>query len=152
MNGSTPRIIPDRVQRDPGRAGTIRSLRHIRPGLPMDCRHAALCLGFVATAALADAMTYPTTPKIAVNATHHGTGVVDPYRWLEDDRAAEVKEWIAAQNALTRRHLDALPERDAIAKRVAELLKTEPVQRYGFDYRKQLFAFKRAPPKNQPAL
>ncbi len=56
------------------------------------------------------------------------------------------------QNALTRRYLDALPQRPAIARRVATLLRSAPYQHYDFRYRKRLFALKVQPPKNQPML
>jgi len=60
---------------------------------------------------------------------------------------------VAEQNALSRRYLDAILERPAIAKQVEELLKTAPVRRYDFQYRgKRIFALKVQPPKNQPLL
>ena len=40
--------------------------------------------------------------------------------------------------------------RAAIAARVGELLRSAPMQHYDFEYRKQLFAMKSQPPKNQP--
>ena len=108
----------------------------------------------VMLAALAHAgpLPYPETPKNPVSETYHGVSVVDPYRWLENDGAPDVKQWTAAQNALARRYLDAIPQRSAIAKRVADLLHSEPAQRYDFQFRKQLFAMKRQPPRNQPSL
>jgi prolyl oligopeptidase len=106
----------------------------------------------LATLAHADSLPYPQTPKNPVSETYHGVTVIDPYRWLEKDGAAEVKQWSLAQNVLTRRYLDAIPQRPAIAKRVAELLHSEPVQHYDFQFRKQLFAMKRQPPRNQPSL
>jgi len=112
-----------------------------------------MALAFMlSTSIRADSLPYPETPKNPVSETYHGVTVVDPYRWLENDAAAEVNQWTAAQNALTRRYLDAIPQRAAIARRVAELLRTEPAQRYDFQYRKQLFAMKRQPPRNQPSL
>ncbi|HEY4138253.1 MAG TPA: hypothetical protein VGN65_07365, partial [Casimicrobiaceae bacterium] len=66
------------------------------------------------TIALADSLPYPETAKQPVSETFHGVTVVDNYRWLEDDRAPEVKQWTAAQNALTRRYVDAIPQRAAI--------------------------------------
>ena len=104
------------------------------------------------TLAHAGSLPYPETPKNPVSEAYHGVTVVDPYRWLESDGAPEVKRWTVAQNALTRRYLDAIPQRPAIAKRVAELLHSEPVQHYDFQFRKQLFAMKRQPPRNQPSL
>jgi prolyl oligopeptidase len=78
--------------------------------------------------------------------------VVDDYRWLEDDASPEVKRWVAEQNALTRRYLDAIAQRPAIAARVGELLRTAPTRRYDFQYRVRLFALKIQPPKNQSIL
>jgi prolyl oligopeptidase len=100
----------------------------------------------------AGTIAYPATPKVPISDTFHDITVVDPYRWLEKDDAPEVKQWAAAQNALTRGALDAIPQRPAIAKRVAELLHSEPAQRFDFQFRKRLFAFKRQPPRNQPML
>ena len=113
-------------------------------------------LGFVlgAASALARAagLDYPATAKRPVTEIYHGVTVVDDYRWLEDDANPEVKSWVAEQNALTRRYLDALPQRPAIAARVGTLLRTAPVRRYDFKYRRRLFALKLEPPKNQPML
>src|SRR5437867_6253920 len=108
----------------------------------------------VMLAALAHAgpLPYPETPKNPVSETYHGVSVVDPYRWLENDGAPEVKQWTVAQNTLSRRYLDAIPQRSAIAKRVAELLHSEPAERYDFQYRRQLFGMKRQPTRNQPSL
>jgi prolyl oligopeptidase len=97
-------------------------------------------------------MRYPETAKQPVSATYHGVTVVDDYRWLEDDASPDVKRWAAQQNALTRRYLDPLPQRPAIARRVATLLRSAPYQHYDFRYRKRLFALKTQPPKNQPML
>jgi prolyl oligopeptidase len=52
----------------------------------------------------------------------HGVTVHDPYRWLEDGEAPAVRGWATAQGAHTRRVLDALPRREAIAARLAQTL------------------------------
>ncbi len=52
---------------------------------------------------------------------HHGELVADPYRWLEDTDAPETAAWVHAQNARTESFLAAVPERDAIRARLAEL-------------------------------
>ena len=52
----------------------------------------------------------------------------------------------------TRRYLDAIAQRPAIAARVGELLRTAPTRRYDFQYRVRLFALKIQPPKNQSIL
>jgi prolyl oligopeptidase len=117
----------------------------------------ALCglgLAFATASAFAGpaGLDYPPTVKSPVTDTYHGVPVIDTYRWLEDDDSPEVKHWIADQNALTRRYLDALPQRGEIAARVGNLLRTAPVRRYDFEYRHRLFALKVQPPKNQPML
>ena len=65
---------------------------------------------------------YPASPARPVIDTLHGREIVDPWRWLEDSDAAEVGAWTAAQNALTRDWLEQVPERDAIRRRLEELL------------------------------
>ncbi len=52
----------------------------------------------------------------------HGVEVVDPYRWLEDGDADEVRAWTAEQNAQTDAWLAAVPARAAIHRRLQQLL------------------------------
>ncbi len=51
----------------------------------------------------------------------HGVKVPDPYRWLEDGDAAEVKAWTERQNAHMRKALDAVPGRGWIEQRLWRL-------------------------------
>jgi prolyl oligopeptidase len=51
----------------------------------------------------------------------HGERVPDPYRWLEAERDPEVQTWMKRQNAWARRHLDALPGREALRERLEAL-------------------------------
>lgn len=64
----------------------------------------------------------PLAPREEVVDTYFGETIVDPYRWLEDGASPRVAEWTRQQNARTRAVLDALPERDAFARRLRELL------------------------------
>jgi prolyl oligopeptidase len=64
---------------------------------------------------------YPATRKVDVVDVYHGTSVADPYRWLEDDDAEESKAWVQAQNRVTSAFLAAIPEREQIKSRLAEL-------------------------------
>jgi prolyl oligopeptidase len=66
---------------------------------------------------------YPPTKRIDVVEDYHGTRVVDPYRWLEDDvrKSEEVAAWVAAENKVTQAYLQGIPEREAIRKRITEL-------------------------------
>jgi len=82
-------------------------------GLPL------VLLSTMSWAATADAP--PPTRKGDVVETLHGEAVADPYRWLEDEASPEVQAWTASQTAYTRRMLDGLPGRAALAKRFWEL-------------------------------
>jgi protease II len=50
----------------------------------------------------------PKTRTDDVKEVLHGTEIVDPYRWLEDQKSPETRAWIDAQNAYTRSLLDPL--------------------------------------------
>jgi prolyl oligopeptidase len=52
----------------------------------------------------------------------HGTRVIDNYRWLEDGTKPAVQKWVEEEMAYTRGVLDPLAGRDAIHKRLTELL------------------------------
>ena len=66
-------------------------------------------------------LTYPQPRKGDVVDDYFGTKVADPYRWMEDLNAPEVKQWVDAENAVTFKYLDALPQRDVLKKRITEL-------------------------------
>ena len=74
------------------------------------------------------ATTYPPTAKVPLVETLHGVQVSDPYRWLEDDHAADTMAWVKEQNKVTFAYLDSIPERDAIKARLTKLWNYE---RYG---------------------
>jgi prolyl oligopeptidase len=113
---------------------------------------AACALVHVSWSTSAADMTYPPTVRKPIVETYHGVAVTDDYRWLEDDNAPDVKAWIDAQNKLTRAYLDGIAQRPEIAKRVGELLRAKTIRRFGFQFRRHLFAMKAAPPANQPLL
>src|ERR1700722_2602032 len=52
----------------------------------------------------------------------HGTKIVDSYRWLEDGNSPDTQKWVADEMSYTRALLEPLPGRDAIHKRLTELL------------------------------
>ena len=70
-----------------------------------------------------DALRYPAARRLNLVEDHFGVQVADPYRWLENDLRADpaVRDWVAQENALTRRYLDALPGRDALKARLQAL-------------------------------
>ena len=86
-----------------------------------------LLLTVAAAFASDDAKTAATAapPKAEprpVQEDFHGTKIVDKYRWLEDGNEADTQKWVAEEMSYTRGVLDKLPGRDAIHKRLTELL------------------------------
>jgi prolyl oligopeptidase len=81
----------------------------------------------------------------------HGTKVVDSYRWLEDGNSADTRKWVAGEMDYTRAVLGSLPGRDAIHKRLTELLHIGDVgvPRIGGKY---YFYTRRDGVQNQPVL
>jgi prolyl oligopeptidase len=119
----------------------------------------SLCL--VAAAALAgddskssSSSSSAALPKTAVKPVidmYHGVKVLDNYRWLEDGGSPETQKWVDEEMSYTHAMLDRLPGRDAIHKRLTELLSigslTPPVIA-GRHY----FYTKREGMQNQPIL
>jgi prolyl oligopeptidase len=60
----------------------------------------------------------PVAPVRPVSDTYYGQTIVDPYRWLENLKSPEVKDWMKAQADYTRSVLDSMPGR---AKFAAEM-------------------------------
>ena len=71
--------------------------------------------------------TPPETRKDNVKEILHGVEVVDPYRWLEDQKSPETRAWIDRQNEHTESILHSLPGRAQLQERLAELLKIDTV-------------------------
>ena len=67
-------------------------------------------------------LTLPKAEPRPVQEEFHGTKIVDKYRWLEDGNNPDTQKWVAEEMAYTRSVLDPLPGRDAIHKRLTELL------------------------------
>ena len=67
------------------------------------------------------AMKYPVTKKVDQVDDYLGVKVADPYRWLEDDNAEEVKQWVKAENDAAFGYLGRIPFREKIRKRLTEI-------------------------------
>ena len=67
------------------------------------------------------AMKYPVTKKVDQVDDYFGAKVADPYRWLEDDNAEEVKQWVKAENDATFGYLAKVPFREKIRKRLTDI-------------------------------
>ena len=72
-------------------------------------------------------LAYPTAARGDTVDDYHGTKVADPYRWMENLDAPELKAWIDQENAVTQQFLADTP-RDRIKARLTELWNYE---RYG---------------------
>src|ERR1700690_3829530 len=64
----------------------------------------------------------PETAVKPVIDMYHGVKVRDDYRWLENGNNPDTQKWVADEMAYTRALLDPRPGRDAIHKRLTELL------------------------------
>jgi len=65
-----------------------------------------------------ESLVYPVTPKGTQVDDYFGAKVADPYRWLEDDQAPEVKKWVEAENKVTFSYLEKIPFREKVLQRV----------------------------------
>ena len=98
-----------------------------------------------------DMPSYPNTPAHDTKDVLHGEEIADPYRWLEDGDAVETRLWTEQQNALTEAHLGGVPARDAIHRRLEELLAIG-VLSVPTPVRGRYFYLRRDGRQNQPVL
>ena len=66
-------------------------------------------------------LKYPETKKDNQVDQYFGTSVPDPYRWLEDDKSTETKDWVTSQNEVTFGYLDKIPYRKQWFNELQEL-------------------------------
>ncbi len=77
-------------------------------------------------------IVYPETKKVTQVDDYFDTKISDPYRWLENDTAADVKQWVEAENKVTGNYLSKIPFRNAIKKRLTDIWNYE---RYSSPFR-----------------
>lgn len=98
-------------------------------------------------------LDYPVAAKRPVIDSYGSVKVTDDYRWLENASDAEVRQWVAAENRLTRAFLDAVPGRAGITRRLEKILRAPRLSYSGVIARGgKIFAMKAQPPKEQPVL
>ncbi len=90
---------------------------------------AAASPAFAQTAAPAPPASYPQTKTVPQVDDYFGTKVADPYRWLEDDDAADTRAWVEAQNAVTFGYLSQIPERERIRQRLTDSVELRALRR-----------------------
>ena len=96
---------------------------------------------------------YPFAASRTATQDFFGVAVNDDFTWLENPADPVTRSWLAAENAYSRRYLDAMPARAALRQRLQALLAstanayTALVERGGV-----VFALKTAPPLQRPIL
>ncbi len=113
---------------------------------------AALALGWAGPVG-AQRPPCPEPARTTVNQVddYHGVRVADPYRSLEDVDAPDTRAWIDAQNCVTFRYLEGIPEREELRSRLTQLWN---YARYGTPFEKggRYFFFKNDGLQNQSVL
>ncbi len=113
------------------------------------------CIAALATLALCAAMSEPppATPKSDVSDSYYGITIRDPYRWLEKTDDGKVHEWSLAQDARTRRYLDALPQREPIFQQLMAQFSATSSSYFGlYAVGDRIFAYYNQPPHQQPMI
>jgi len=110
------------------------------PSAPASAAPAAAPPAVSATSAAPAAtagLHYPAARTGNVVETHHGVAVADPYRGLEDMESPETRRWVSDENAVTDAYLGHVRGRDALRRRITELVSYESFgvpQRHGAHY------------------
>ena len=87
----------------------------------------AITLTSCATKPMQNNLQYPETKKIAHADTYFGTVVEDPYRWLEDDRAEDTKDWVKREAAFTNDYFTKIPFREKIRAELKDIWNYEKI-------------------------
>jgi prolyl oligopeptidase len=66
-------------------------------------------------------MSIESTRKDSTVDDYFGTKIADPYRWLENDTAPEVANWVKKQNEVTAHYINQIPFRNEIKNRLTEI-------------------------------
>ncbi len=72
-------------------------------------------------------LNYPENKKDDTVDTYFGVDVPDPYRWLEDDRSPDTKDWVKRQNEVTFGYLDKIPYRKELKDRLESIWDYEKI-------------------------
>ncbi len=96
---------------------------------------------------------YPLAAVRPATHDYFGVTVKDDFEWLETAGDPQEKAWVAAENAYSRKALDAMPARAALHARLTTLMSSTSSAYSGLVERGGvIFALKNAPPKQQPLL
>ncbi|HLU87836.1 MAG TPA: prolyl oligopeptidase family serine peptidase [Taishania sp.] len=89
----------------------------------------SICAIIFATTSIAinAQMNYPETKKVNHQDKYFGATISDPYRWLEDDKADDTKDWVKRQVAFSSDYLSKIPYRETIRKQLTEMWNYEKI-------------------------
>src|SRR5580658_7097100 len=124
LSATLPRtMLSDRISIGPALGGLLLSLAALVPAAASETQGAPLA--------------YPAARRGTQVDDYHGVKVADPYRWMEEIDSAETRAWVAAESALSRRYLDAIPGRAQLVARLHEIWNSEvwtPPERHGTNW------------------
>ena len=87
----------------------------------------ALFFASCTTQKMNNSLNYPETKKVIHTDEYFGTKVEDPYRWLEDDMAADTKDWVQREVAFTNSYLANIPFREELRSQLKDIWNYEKI-------------------------
>ena len=87
----------------------------------------ALFFASCTTQKMNNSLNYPETKKVIHTDEYFGTNVEDPYRWLEDDMAADTKDWVQREVAFTNTYLANIPFREELRSQLKDIWNYEKI-------------------------
>ena len=87
----------------------------------------ALFFASCTTQKMNNSLNYPETKKVVHSDEYFGTKVEDPYRWLEDDMAADTKDWVQREVAFTNSYLANIPFREELRSQLKDIWNYEKI-------------------------
>ncbi len=94
----------------------MTTIRHFLETMLIVC---ALSFAFTTTTRAQTAP--PAAPVREVTDNYFGQKIVDPYRWMEDNKSDEMQSWMKAQATFAQTYLQALPGQNRLLKRLNEV-------------------------------
>lgn len=94
---------------------------------------------------------YPYSKKTEAFDSAFNIRIEDPYRWLENDTAEEVTQWVEAQNKVSFGYLEKISFRNSLKKRLQELNDYEKISA-PFREGRYIYYYKNSGLQNQSVL
>lgn len=88
---------------------------------------AAFAVNMMSAQKMTNNFKYPETKKVSHSDDYFGTKVEDSYRWLEDDRAEDTKDWVQREVAFTNNYLQKIPFREEIRAQLKDIWNYEKI-------------------------